>query len=77
MLLAAGNENAALISMKEAIAKAPTRLDFKVRAIRILLDLGRTPEARILAEQGLDLTEQYQFDPELVVQLRELIEEIG
>ena len=63
--------------MIEAIKIAPTRLDLRIRAIRILVDLGRTTQARTLAEQSLALTRAYRFQRELVEQLRQLIDEIS
>ena len=77
VLLAGGNEEEALRVIEQAIKMAPTRLDLRIRAIRILVDLGRTTQARTLAEQSLALTRAYRFQRELVEQLRQLIEEIS
>jgi hypothetical protein len=63
--------------IEKAIQMAPSRLDLRIQAIKILIRLERIDQASMLAQQSFALTNQYRYKKELVDQLRALIEKIG
>ena len=76
LLVAMGEENEALDVMKDVIRRAPNRLDFRVRTIKLFRDLGMLEEARTLAEECRQLSRIRRFKREELEKLRVLIEEI-
>jgi tetratricopeptide (TPR) repeat protein len=77
IFMAGGNDASALVVIEKAIQMAPTRLDLRIQAIKILIRLERIDQASMLAQQSFALTNQYRYKKELVDQLRALIEKIG